>query len=132
VERWAVEIGGRLAGTPSAGVARSLWRLARVRSSVLKPLPSGPRAKTGAAGSVWPGGPGQILCLAVLFKWAGLYSLFLYFEYFSKLPNIFKLVKYEKVTYRAPKISKIGMSVDKFKWDKFPCPNFQISLAFEL
>jgi hypothetical protein len=47
--------------------------------------------------------------------------------------NTFKVVKYERVNSRAPKISKLGMVVDKFIWDMFPFwPNLKFSLDFTI
>jgi hypothetical protein len=37
-----------------------------------------------------------------------------------QLSNRFKFANYEKGTSRVPKISKLAMGVDTFKWDKFP------------
>jgi hypothetical protein len=47
---------------------------------------------------------------------AGLGPLILFqlLQVFSKLPNKFKHANYEKGTFRVPKISKLGMSVDIF------------------
>jgi hypothetical protein len=44
----------------------------------------------------------------------------LFWVFFQIVLNWFVLTNYGKGTFRVPKISKLGMSVDKFKWDKFP------------
>jgi hypothetical protein len=76
---------------------------------------------TVGACAVWPSGAfGRCAGWAVLFIEAGPMNLLFNISSFSNYSHWSQLVKYEKVTSRTPKISKLCMLEDGLKRNKFP------------
>jgi hypothetical protein len=65
--------------------------------------------------------------------WAGPVYSFSFFSSIFQYSNTFQLVKYDKVTSKAPKIYKLVKLIDQFKCGMFHfCRNFKFSLDFKL